>query len=73
MAKTLGIAHWDGTAVGFKFGPCINALERLEDGAAKIGVQLLTSDDYEECLRLSQLLVEYNERRKMKRMLGYKF
>lgn len=70
MAKTLGIAHWDGTAVGFKFGPCINALERLEDGAAKIGVQLLTSDDYEECLRLSQLLVEYNERRKIETDAG---
>lgn len=70
MAKTLGIAHWDGTAVGFKFGPCINALERLEDGAAKIGVELLTSDDLDECMHLSQLLIEYNEKRKIETEAG---
>ena len=65
MANTLGIAHWDGTSVGFKFGPCLNALERLEDGAAEIGVRFLTCTDYDECLRLSQLLADYNEKRKI--------
>lgn len=72
MAKVLGIAHWDGGSIGFKFGPCINALERLEDGAAKLGVQLLTSNDYDECLELSRLLVEYNERRKIESEEGWK-
>lgn len=65
MAQTMSIAHWDATAVGFKFGPCINALERLEDGAAKIGVEFLTCTDYDYCLQLANTLVQYNEQRKI--------
>lgn len=64
LAKTLSISKWNGTSIGFFAGPCLNALERLENGAAKIGVQLLTTYDYEEALELSQLLVSYNEQRK---------
>lgn len=65
LAQVFGIVHWTSTSVGFSIGPAINALERVEDGAAKYGVQLLTCSDYETCLELAIKLKGYNDDRKI--------
>lgn len=64
LAQVFGIVHWTSTSVGFSIGPAINSLERVCDGAAQYGVQLLTSTDYDMCLDLAMKLKEYNDKRK---------
>lgn len=64
MAKIFGITHWTASTIGFAIAPAINALERVEDGAAKFGVHLLTCEDKERCLDLALKLKDYNEIRK---------
>ena len=64
LAKIFGIKHWTSSTIGFTIAPAINALERVEDGAAKFGVHLLTCEDEERCLDLALKLKDYNEIRK---------
>ena len=64
LAKVFDLVHWTSTTVGFTVGPSINALERMEDGAAGFGVELLVSDDKTRCVELAGILKGYNDQRK---------
>ena len=52
----------DEFTIGFVIGPCINASGRLE--SASISVDLMLSNDYEECKEYAKILNELNEERK---------
>ncbi len=56
-------------ALGFVFGPCINAAGRIDD--TRLGTVLLSSDDAEECGRLAVELERINRERQelQKRMV----
>ena len=64
MSEVFNISNWNVDTIGFTCGPPLNALERLYDGYAKYGVQLLTSKSYEECIKLSIKIKDINEQRK---------
>ena len=48
--------------LGFVIGPCINAAGRLS--SAKLGMELLMSDNYEDALKRAEALKELNDTRK---------
>lgn len=64
MNDVFNISNWNADTIGFTCGPPLNALERLNDGYAKYGVDLLTSNNYEECVKLCLKIKEINEQRK---------
>ncbi|MBZ0308149.1 MAG: single-stranded-DNA-specific exonuclease RecJ, partial [Anaerolineae bacterium] len=51
----------DATAIGYSLGPGINAAGRLE--SAMIAYNLLSTDDFEEAMRLAEELQELNTQR----------
>lgn len=64
MRDVFNISNWNADTIGFTCGPPLNALERLHDDYAKFGVELLTSYDYKECVKLAIKIKEINEIRK---------
>lgn len=48
--------------LGFVIGPCINATGRLD--SAKLGLELLLSEDYDKAIKLAEQLMKLNEQRK---------
>lgn len=64
MSDVFNISRWSADTIGFTCGPPLNALERLYDGYAKYGVELLTSSNYEECVKLCFKIKDINEQRK---------
>lgn len=58
----LDASHISSFSIGFVLGPCINATGRLD--SAKLSLELLQAESFEEAVPLATSLKEYNENRK---------
>jgi single-stranded-DNA-specific exonuclease len=69
MVRATGQTEYTVSALGFVFGPCINAAGRIDD--TRLGTVLLSSDDAEECDRIAVDLARINRERQeiQKRMV----
>lgn len=63
LRTKMEVTEIDSYTLGFKYGPAINALGRL-DGEASDAVNLFLTDDESEIDRLAQNLVDENKERK---------
>lgn len=58
----LDASHISSFSIGFVLGPCINATGRLD--SAKLSLELLQAETFEEAVPIATSLKEYNENRK---------
>jgi single-stranded-DNA-specific exonuclease len=61
LVRATGQKEYTVSALGFVFGPCINAAGRIDD--TRLGTVLLSSDDAEESARLADDLAQINRER----------
>lgn len=61
LVRATGQTEYTVAALGFVFGPCINAGGRIDD--TRLGTVLLSSDDVEECDSLAGELAQINRDR----------
>lgn len=69
LVRATGQAEYTVSALGFVFGPCINAAGRIDD--TRLGTVLLSSDETAECDRVAGDLTRINRERQeiQKRMV----
>ena len=65
LGEVLGISHWTEDKFGFTAGPCINALERMNNGAASYAVALMANGNREKCIPIAEYMRKCNEHRKL--------
>lgn len=64
LTEVIGVQYWEADTALFHAGPCLNALERMRDGAAKAGVELMICDDIDRCREIAAQCKEANDERK---------
>ena len=64
LTEVLGVQFWEADTALFHAGPSINALERMTDGAAQIGVELMLCDNIDDAREIAVKLKDANDQRK---------
>lgn len=65
LGEVLGISYWTEDKFGFNAGPCINALERMKNGASQFAVALMANGSRDRCIKIAEVMRKCNEKRKL--------